>query len=416
MIIKEKTKTQPISKQQVWASWKRIKQGGKGMGVDQVSIAMIENNPRKYLYPLWNRLSSGSYYPPAVREKEIPKADGNFRKLGIPTIIDRVAQDVIRQELERIAEPKFHPSSFGYRPNKSAHEAIEQCAKNCWERWYVVDVDIKGFFDNIDHKMLLDILGGLTQKKHILMYCERWLKAPKQTDEGTQTESVKGSPQGGVISPLLANIYLNEVFDKWISETQPRIVFERYADDIIVHTRSIKQSEFILDKLRARFRQYGLELNESKTKIAYCYRTARQFKEDKDIPVSFDFLGFTFKPRVCQRTDGDKFWGYKPAIGVKGQKKILAVCKKLAFHKWIHLDIYELSAVLAPKIRGWINYYGKFRLKELSNVFSKINRRIAIWLRRKFKLGTLGKAYKRLKRIIQTFPGIFPHWQYGFVG
>ena len=416
MIIKEKTKTQPISKQQVWASWKRIKQGGKGMGVDQVSIAMIENNPRKYLYPLWNRLSSGSYYPPAVREKEIPKADGNFRKLGIPTIIDRVAQDVIRQELERIAEPKFHPSSFGYRPNKSAHEAIEQCAKNCWERWYVVDVDIKGFFDNIDHKMLLDILGGLTQKKHILMYCERWLKAPKQTDEGTQTESVKGSPQGGVISPLLANIYLNEVFDKWISETQPRIVFERYADDIIVHTRSIKQSEFILDKLRARFRQYGLELNESKTKIAYCYRTARQFKEDKDIPVSFDFLGFTFKPRVCQRTDGDKFWGYKPAISVKGQKKILAVCKKLAFHKWIHLDIYELSAVLAPKIRGWINYYGKFRLKELSNVFSKINRRIAIWLRRKFKLGTLGKAYKRLKRIIQTFPGIFPHWQYGFVG
>lgn len=416
MIFKEKTKTQPISKEQVWASWKRIKQGGKGMGIDHVSIAMIESNPRKYLYPLWNRLSSGSYYPPAVREKEIPKGNGKFRKLGIPTIIDRVAQDVIRQELERIAEPTFHQSSFGYRPNKNAHQAIEQCAKNCWERWYVVDVDIKGFFDNINHKLLLDILRKLTQEKHILMYCERWLKAPKQINENTQIESVKGSPQGGVISPLLANIYLNEVFDKWISETQPRIVFERYADDIIIHTRSIEQSEFILDKLRVRFKQYELELNESKTKIAYCYRTARQFKENKSIPVSFDFLGFTFKPRVCQKSNGVKFWGFRPAISTKGQKKILTECKKLAFQNWTDFDIYKLSAELTPKIRGWIYYYGKFRLSDMQFVFTKINRKIAIWLKRKFKLNTLGQAYKRLKRIIQSFPNIFTHWQYGFVG
>ncbi len=416
MIFKEKTKTQPISKEQVWASWKRVKQGGKGMGTDHVSIAMIESNPRKYLYPLWNRLSSGSYYPPAVREKEIPKGNGKFRKLGIPTVIDRVAQDVIKQELERIAEPKFHHSSFGYRPNKNAHQAIEQCAKNCWERWYVVDVDIKGFFDNIDHKMLLNILRELTQEKHILMYCERWLKAPKQTIEGTLKESEKGSPQGDVISPLLANIYLNEVFDKWISETQPRIVFERYADDIVIHTRSIEQSEFILDKLRERFKQYKLELNESKTKITYCYRTARQFKEHKNIPVSFDFLGFTFKPRVCQKASGIKFWGFRPAISTNGQKKILTVCKKLAFQNWTHFDIYKLSAELAPKIRGWIYYYGKFRLSEMDFVFTKINRRIAIWLKRKFKLNTLGRAYKRLKRISQSFPNLFTHWQYGFVG
>ena len=168
MIFEEKTRTQPISKEQVWTSWQRIKQGGKGVGIDQVSIAMIEANPRKYLYPLWNRLSSGSYFPPAVREVAIPKGEGKERILGIPTILDRVAQDVIKQELETIVEPKFHSSSFGYRPNKSAHQAIDQCAKHCWERWYVVDIDIKGFFDNIAHEQLLNMLRKQTSKKHIL--------------------------------------------------------------------------------------------------------------------------------------------------------------------------------------------------------------------------------------------------------
>ena len=414
MIFKEETRTQPISKEQVWASWKRIKQGGKGMGIDQISIAMIESNPRKYLYPLWNRLSSGSYFPPAVRECEIPKGDGKTRKLGIPTVLDRIAQDVIKQELEKIAESKFHPSSFGYRPNRNAHQALEQCAKYCWERWYVVDVDIKGFFDNIDHELMLEILRGLTSEKHILLYCERWLKAPMQTPDGSIIQRTKGSPQGGVISPLLANIYLNEVFDKWISETQPRIVFERYADDIVIHTRSIEQSEFILDKLKVRLKQYRLEVSESKTKIVYCYRTARQFKESKKMPVSFDFLGYTFKPRLCEKSNGEKFWGYRPAISKKGQNKILKECRRLAFQNWTRIDIYKLSQFLTPKIRGWINYYGKFRLSEMQFVFMKINRRIAVWFKRRYKLNTIGQAYSKLKRIIRTLPNLFEHWKYGF--
>lgn len=416
MIFKEKTKTQPISKEQVWESWKRIKRGGKGMGIDQVSIDMIEANPRKYLYPLWNRLSSGSYFPPAVREKEIPKGEGKVRILGIPTILDRVAQDVIKQELEKIVEPLFHPSSFGYRPNKSAHQAIAQCSKYSWERWYVVDLDITGFFDNIVHGQMLSMLRKLTKSKHILMYCERWLKCPVQTKDGTLKERTKGSPQGGVISPLLANIYLNEAFDTWISETQPRIVFERYADDIVIHTRSMEQSHFILDKLKERFRGYGLELSESKTKIAYCYRTARMFKEGKDVPVSFDFLGFTFKPRICLKGNGEKFWGFRPAISMKSQKRILTECKELAFHKWTQFDIYQLSSALNHKIRGWITYYGQQRLGDMQTLFSKINRRIAKWIQKKFKTKTIGHAYKRLKRIINTFPTIFEHWKYGFVG
>ena len=414
MIFGLETKTQPISKEQVWESWKRIKKGGEGVGVDNVTIAMIEENPRKYLYPLWNRLTSGSYFPPPVREVKIPKGDGKERSLGIPTMIDRVAQDVIRAELEKIVEPAFHPSSFGYRPGKSQHDALEQCAKNCWERWYVVDIDIKGFFDHIDHELMMQILHKVTDKRHILLYCERWLKAPVQTEDGKQRERIEGSPQGGVISPLLSNIFLHEVFDSWLSAAQPHVVFERYADDIIIHTRSMEQSAFILDKVRERLKQYSLELNEEKTKIVYCYRTSRFYKESKDVPVSFDFLGFTFKPRKCARADEQRFWGFRPSISMKSQKRILGEIKKLAIHKWINKDIHFLATALAPKIRGWINYYGKFRLSELHPLFRALNKRIARWFRNKYRLTTYGHSYGLMKRIIASYPNTFVHWEYGF--
>ncbi len=233
MIEELKSKTQPVSKEQVWSAWKRIKQGGKGVGVDNVTIEMIERNPRKYLYPLWNRLASGSYFPPPVKEVLIPKGKVKTRILGVPTILDKVAQEVIRVELEKTVEPLFHPSSFGYRPGKSAHDAVEQCAKNCWERWYVVDLDIKGFFDNIDHEQMMSILRKHISQRHILLYCERWLKAPMYKQNRELQIRSKGAAQGSVISPLLANLYLHEAFDQWLATTQPRIVFERYADDSV---------------------------------------------------------------------------------------------------------------------------------------------------------------------------------------
>lgn len=416
MIEKLKTKTQPVSKDQVWSAWKSVKQGGKGMGIDQVGMDEIALNPRKYLYPLWNRLASGSYFPPAVKEVPIPKGNGKERMLGIPTILDRVAQEVIKVELEKIAEPLFHPSSFGYRPGKSAHQAIEQCAKNSWERWYVVDLDIKGFFDNIDHEQMMRILRKHTSQKHILLYCERWLKAPIQKQDGTLKTRDKGIPQGGVISPLLANLYLDEAFDQWIATTQPRIVFERYADDIIIHTRSIEQSNFILDKLKIRLKQYSLEIHPEKTKIVYCYRTARFYKEDRSIPVSFDFLGFTFKPRLCGKTNGEKFWGFRPAISRKSEKRIIGELRKLAIQKWVLYDIQGLANALAPKIRGWLYYYGRYRLSELHRIFRQLNIRIAKWARRKYKLKTYAKSYGWLKRIIKWYPNTFVHWNYGFTG
>jgi RNA-directed DNA polymerase len=416
MIEELKTKTQPISKEQVWSAWKRVKQGGKGMGIDEVSMDEIATNPRKYLYPLWNRLASGSYLPPPVKEVPIPKGDGKERMLGIPTILDRVAQEVIRAELEKIVEPLFHPSSFGYRPGKSAHQALEQCAKYCWERWYVVDLDIKGFFDNIDHERMMAILRKHTSRKEILLYCERWLKALVQKRNGEVQKRDKGTPQGGVISPLLANLYLHEAFDQWLAATQPRIVFERYADDIIIHTRSIAQSNFILDKLKVRLKQYSLEVNPEKTKTVYCYRTARFHKEGKNIPVSFDFLGYTFKPRLCAKSNGEKFWGFRPAISKKSEKRIIAELRRLAIQKWVRYDIEELAEELSAKIRGWLNYYGKFRPSEMQRIFRLLNNRIAKWAKNKYKLHTYAKSYGWLKRTMRNHPNTFVHWQYGFIG
>jgi len=416
MIEELKTKTQPISKEQVWSAWKRVKRGGKGMGIDHVSMEMISQNPRKYLYPLWNRLASGSYFPPPVRQVPISKGKGKERMLGIPTIIDRVAQEVIRAELEKIVEPKFLPSSFGYRPGKSAHDAIEQCARNCWQRWYVVDIDIKGFFDNIDHEQMMQILRKHTSQKHILLYSERWLKASIVAQNGDLQTRTKGTPQGGVISPLFANIYLHEAFDQWITDTQPLIVFERYADDIVIHTRSLEQSNFILDKLKIRLKEYSLEVHPEKTRIVYCYRTARFHKESNQIPTSFDFLGFTFKPRLCAKSNGEKFWGFRPAISRKSEKRINDEIKRLAIHQWVQHTIHELAHALSSKIRGWINYYGKFRISELQKVFRLLNIRLAKWARYKYKLISYAKSYGWLKRIIKFYPNTFVHWEYGFTG
>lgn len=386
------------------------------MGIDHVSMEEIAAQPRKYLYPLWNRLASGSYFPPPVKEVPIPKGNGKERMLGIPTILDRVAQEVIRAELEKIVEPLFHNSSFGYRPGRSAHDAIEQCAKHCWERWYVIDLDIKGFFDNINHEQMMGILRKYTNQKQILLYCERWLKAPVQKQDWELQTRSKGTPQGGVISPLLANLYLHEAFDQWLSTTQPHVVFERYADDIVIHTRSKEQSNFILDKLKARLKEYTLEVHPEKTKIVYCSRAARFFKESKEIPVSFDFLGFTFKPRVCLKSNGEKFWGFRPAISKKSETRILDELRKMAIQKWVKYDIHGLASILSAKIRGWLNYYGKFRISEMQKVFRLLNIRIAKWARQKYKLKTYAKSYGWLKRIMKWYPNTFVHWEYGFTG
>lgn len=377
-------------------------------------IATIDANPEKYLYPLWNRLASGCYMPPPVRERSIPKGNGQERKLGIPTILDRVAQEVIRADLEPLVEPKFHPSSFGYRPGKSAHDALEQCARNSWERWFVIDLDIKAFFDTIDHETMMRLLSKYTDQKHILLYCRRWLEASVMKPDGTFEDRSIGTPQGGVISPLLANLYLHEAFDRWLADTQPLVVFERYADDIVVHTRSPEQSRFLLARIRMRLKEYSLTLSEEKTRIVYCWRTARFHANDGGYCTEFDFLGFTFRPRLCARGDEEKFWGFRPAISKKSRVRINQELKAMRIHHWVGKSVQEVAKILAPKLRGWIHYYGKFRPSELSFPFWHLNVRLMKWARSKFKLNTYGKGYGWLKSLCKAQPNLFVHWSKGY--
>lgn len=418
MIFVEEQKTQPITRLQVMEAFKEVKANGGSAGVDKITIAQVEQNKRKYLYPLWNRMASGSYFPKPVRQSLIPKAGGKKRALGIPTVTDRVAQQVIATELESIVDKQFSRNSFGYRPNKSAHDAIEQCRLNCLKYSWVIDIDIKGFFDNIDHKLLMKALSHYTEKKHILLYSERWLKAPVQLPNGTFKHTKgKGTPQGGVISPVLANIFLDIVFDKWIEKNYADIEYERYADDIVVHCRHIKQALRLLEAIKKRFRDCKLESNKEKSKIVYCRRNQKKQPPFKVYYQKFDFLGFTFKPRLIKERGKIKL-GFTPAISQKNITRISEELFKMKIHRWVHFPLSRIAELLKSKIRGWLNYYSKFRKSELRRLFRVINLRLAKWVRnkyRKFRRRHWYYAYKYLIGIAKSYPIMFEHWKYGFL-
>jgi RNA-directed DNA polymerase len=227
----------------VWKAYKKVKANKGSGGVDEMRWEDLDKDLNAHLYRLWNRLSSGSYFPMAVREVEIKKdAGAGVRKLGIPTILDRIAQEVVKTHLERIVEPQFHESSYGYRPGKNCHQAVERASQNVMTHDWVIDLDIKGFFDNIDQELLMKAITHYCKDKWVLLYVARWLKAGIIQKDGMYLERVSGTPQGGVASPLLANIFLHVVFDKWMEKNHPGKPFERYADDIVVHCKSEKQA------------------------------------------------------------------------------------------------------------------------------------------------------------------------------
>jgi len=417
MIFVEGQKTQPITRLQVTEAFKRVRANGGSAGVDKITIAQVENNKRKYLYPLWNRMASGSYFPKPVRQSFIPKPGGKKRPLGIPTVTDRVAQQVITTELENDIDSLFSPNSFGYRPNKSAHDAIEQCRINCMKYSWVIDLDMKGFFDNIDHELLLKGLRYYTDKKHILLYCERWLKAPVQLPDGTlKPKQGKGTPQGGVISPILANIFLDIVFDKWIEKHYPDVVFERYADDIVVHCRHIKQALRLLEAIKKRLKDCKLELNREKSKIVYCRRNQKKQPPFKVYYQKFDFLGFTFKPRITKMY-GKLRLGFTPAMSQKNIARITDELFKCKIHRWVHFSLSKIAELMNSQIRGWINYYSKFRKSGMRKLFRFINMRLVKWVRnkyRKFRRRHWYNAHKFLRGISIKYPNMFVHWQHGF--
>ncbi|MCJ7722214.1 group II intron reverse transcriptase/maturase [Candidatus Bathyarchaeota archaeon] len=405
------TRSQPISKRMVWEAYKKVKANRGSAGIDKVSLQDYEASLSKNLYKLWNRLSSGSYFPPPVKEVGIPKRDGKKRKLGIPTVGDRIAQMVAKDRLEEQLDKLFDPSSYGYRKNKSAHEAIISCRQNCWHYDWVIDMDIKGFFDNISHDLMMKALMKHTKEKWVLIYVERWLKAPICGKMGTLNQREKGTPQGGVISPLLANLYLHYAFDKWMRINHPEIRFERYADDVVVHCSSYEESARIKLQIKERLATCKLTLHEEKTKIVYCKKSGRDIKYPL---VSFDFLGYEFKPRRTIDRTGRIFTGFNPGMSAKSRRRINDVLKRMSLHTWSTIGIERMAEILNPKIRGWINYYGKFRKSDMDYLWSSLNLRLIKWARRKYKRfkGSTRQAADWLRRVYMMNQDLFAHWQF----
>jgi group II intron reverse transcriptase/maturase len=417
MICLLQSRTQPIEKEAVWSAFKKVRSNGGSPGVDGVTIDMVCDKARKYLYPLWNRLSSGSYYPQAVKQVAIPKMDGTKRLLGIPTVTDRVAQMVIREELESIVEPTFQDNSFGYRPKRSAGQAVEQCRTNCMQYDWVIDLDIKGFFDNIDHEMLMQAVKHHTKDKHILMYVERFLKADiQQTDGSIRKNTSKGTPQGGVISPLLANIFMDIVFDKWMDKYYPDNPFERYADDVVIHCKHFKEALRLLENLKRRLRQCKLEAHPKKTKIVYCKRNQKYHPPFKTYK-RFDFLGFTFKTRRVRGKWGHLQLVFTPSMSKKAISRTGEMLRELKISRMVHVNIQKIGEILAPKLRGIIRYFGFVNKTGLKRAMRLVNLRLIKWVinkYRRYRRKPRILAWRWLQNIYKCYPNLFVHWEYGF--
>ena len=377
-----KAKPFNISKRVVFEAYKRVKANKGAAGVDGESIADFEKDLKNNLYKTWNRMSSGSYFPPAVLLVEIAKKVGGLRELGVPTVSDRIAQMVAKMYFEPSVDPFFHPDSYGYRPEKSAIEAIGVARKRCWRYNWVVDLDIKGFFDNIDHELLMRAVRKHTDSKSLLLYIERWLKAPVQVADGTLVNREKGSPQGSVISPLLANLFLHYAFDEWMRRNCDNIPFERYADDIVVHCRSKEQAEWIKMVIEKRLKQCRLELHPDKTKIVYCKDTFRKGNYPNE---KFDFLGYTFRSRLSKSRHGKFFVSFLPAVSDEAAKSMRETIRSWRLHRMTDKSIKDLACMFNPIIRGWVNYYGQFYKSALRPILNQLNGSLQRWAMRNTK-------------------------------
>lgn len=409
-----KTKSFDIPKQLIWKAYLRVKQNGGAAGVDEVSLKEFERNLKDNLYKLWNRMSSGSYFPPPVKLVLIPKGDGGKRPLGIPTVADRIAQTAVTLLLGPVLEPCFDVDSYGYRRNKSAHQAVGQARQRCWEYKWAIDLDIKGFFDNLDHELVLRALAKRTPVPWLTFYVERWLTACVHLSDGTLMKRDRGTPQGGVVSPLLANLLLHYAFDRWMRKNHEGVLFERYADDILVHCHTQAQAKELLKEIEDRLKACGLELNQHKTRIVHCGTT----HTDKDFPYqSFDFLGFTFRKRLAQSKIGKRFVGFLPAMSNQAKQHVRSTIKQLRIHRQIHHTLASLANWLNPMVRGWSNYYGRFYRSEVVKPLLQVEIYVLRWVRSKFrkKTGLLSTrcAMSYLDKVRKHNPKLFAHWEYG---
>jgi RNA-directed DNA polymerase len=405
-------KTIPIELEQVKAAYRKVRQGGKASGIDHESWEDFDKKLDDNLFVIWNRMSSGSYHPQAVREVEIPKRDGKMRRLGIPTLRDRIAQQVVKEYMEKKIEPLFHEHSYGYRPLKSTHQAIAQVRENCFEMNWVIDLDISKFFDEIDHELMRKAVAKVIEEKWVMMYVTRWLQMPIQKSDGTlEQRDGRGTPQGGVISPLLANLYLHYTLDMWLAKHYPKIRFVRYADDIILHCRSKEEAEMVLKAVSSRLSEAKLRINLEKTHIAYCKDFKRKEKHER---VQFEFLGFSYQPRARKSSKtGKLFTAFTPEISQGSMKRIRGVIRDMTLRRNIRSDMSDIAQALNPKLRGWINYYGIYSINSLRNTLLIVDTRLLKWLSSKHKMSQ-GQAIKKLNMIKRDFPKLFYHWEKGY--
>jgi len=410
------TKPFTIAKQEVMDAFKAVKANAGAAGVDEQSIEEFERDLKGNLYKLWNRLSSGSYFPPPVKAVAIPKKSGGERVLGVPTVADRVAQMVVKRAFEPTVEPYFLPDSYGYRPRKSALDAVGVTRERCWRYDWVLEFDIKGLFDAISHDLLRRAVNKHTECKWVRLYIERWLKAPLQLADGTVVERPQGTPQGGVVSPVLANLFMHYTFDTWMRRTHSGIPWCRYADDGLIHCSTESQAQAIKAALAARLAECGLELHPEKTKIVYCKDGSRKGQYPN---TQFDFLGYTFRPRVVKnRKRNSLFVSFTPAVSTTALKAMRQTTRKWNFRNRTDLSLVDISRIYNPILRGWLQYYGRFCPSALYPMLRHFNRTLVAWAMRKYRRlkGHKTRASRFIEGIVKRQPWRFVHWQRGMVG
>jgi group II intron reverse transcriptase/maturase len=371
-----------IAKSTVWEAYQQVKANRGSAGIDDETIVEFERNLSKNLYKLWNRMSSGSYFPPPVKQVEIPKASGGKRKLGVPTVSDRIAQTVVKLLIEAKLEAIFHPDSYGYRPGRSAKQAVAITRERCWRYDWVVEFDIKAAFDQIDHGLLMKAVGTHIREDWILLYIERWLVAPFETEDGARVSRERGTPQGGVISPLLMNLFMHYAFDKWMLRTMQSCPFARYADDAVVHCRSQRQAEHVMRAIALRLADCGLAMHPEKSTVVYCKDSNRRERYPQ---VSFTFLGFTFRPRRAKSHQGRHFTSFLPAASEVAMRRMRQAVRRWRLSRQTHVTLAEIAKLYNPVIQGWWNYYGAFYQTAMQEIFQHIDLALGRWVRRKFK-------------------------------
>ena len=406
------TETKPfsISKQLVWEAYRRVKANKGSAGVDGQSIAEFEVELKANLYRIWNRMSSGSYFPPSIRAVSIPKKSGGKRMLGVPTVADRIAQTVVTLTLNPLLEPQFHEDSYGYRSGKSAHQALTVTRKRCWEYDWVLEYDIRGLFDNIDHGLLLKALRHHVSDKWVVLCVERWLVAPMQMQDGSTIARTKGTPQGGPLSPVLANLFLHYTLDHWLSTQFPQIPFCRYSDDGVLHCRSKAQARLMRTQLERRLEHCGLEAHSEKTQIVYCKDGNRA--ESHDV-IQFDFLGYTFKPRRSMNRYGKVFLSFSPCASRESLKEMRQQVRRWKLHLKSETSLQSIAKQCSASIRGWMNYYSLFRSSGLRALGRHIDQTLIRWAMRKYKRLNKNRprAIRWLEQQFHKSPSLFPHWQ-----